>query len=91
MLQAEGNDDAFFVRGPNLKLTFDEQGELMFVFAWADNKSINTNTAAEVGVEIEPQKVHGKVAMSEPDELGEMTYQFSAEFDLPLTGPEDQG
>lgn len=80
----DGNDDAFFPRGVHLKLTFDEMGEIVSVYAWAENNSISTNTVAAEAA-ITDDRVTGIAGMLEPGTLAEdSTYQFNVAFDAEL-------
>ena len=91
MLEEEGNDDAFFVRGPNVRLTLDESGELMSLFAWADNLSISSSGGDNlaVNVDISGDRISGTAKMSEPEEIGESTYRFVVKFDVELMATVD--
>ena len=88
MLTEEGNDDAFFARGPHVKLSLDENGELMFMFAWIDNMSINSNSGVEVDIQIEGDRVQGSADMPEAQEIADEEYRFEATFDVELMQPE---
>ena len=84
MLKEDGNDDAFFPGGTQVKLTLDEAGELMFLFAWADNMSINSNSGVDIDVKIDGNRVQGAANMSDPGEVADTTYRFEAKFDAEL-------
>nr|ACS68541.1 hypothetical protein [uncultured bacterium FLS18] len=88
MLKEDGSDDAFFASGPNVKLSLDAEGKLMFMFAWVDNMSINTNSGVDMDVEIEGNRVHGTAAMPEAQEIADSEYRFEVTFDVELMQPE---
>ena len=87
VLKEEGSDDTFFVRGPNLKLTFDEDGNLVYLFAWADNLSINAGSGPDAELKVEGNRVVGKAVMQEPKDVLDSTYRFEVKFDVELTDP----
>lgn len=49
----EPPDRATLVGGPNLKLTLDESGQLVRLFAWADNLSINEDEGTAVTARVD--------------------------------------
>ncbi len=87
MLKETGSDEGMYVRGPKVKLTLDEKGELQFLFAWVDNMSINRNGGVITDIQIEGDRVHGRAAMAEPDEVAGTSYDFDVVFDTQLIQP----
>jgi hypothetical protein len=81
---AQGGDDEFFVGGPNVKLTLDESGEVLSLFAWADNMSINGDQGTIVEAKVDGNRIRGKASMPEPGEIFDSTYRFEVEFDTEL-------
>jgi hypothetical protein len=81
---AAGGDDEFFISGPNLKLTVGESGELVSLFAWAENLSINGSEGAQLTMTRSGDRLRGTAAMAEPGEIFDSTYRFEVEFDTEL-------
>jgi len=81
---ASGGDDEFFIMGPNVKLTIDESGELVSLFAWAENLSINGSQGVEIALTMSGDRVRGTASMAEPGEIFDSTYRFEVEFDTEL-------
>ncbi len=80
----ENPDNAFFFPdGPNVRLTLTPEGQLMSMNAWIDNSSINTNRGPAVDVQIDGNKISGRVGMA-PKEFGEQEFQFHAKFDTEI-------
>lgn len=81
VLREDGSDDAFFHRGVSLSLTFDQSGELVSLFGWADNHSINTDKAV-AECRTEDGRAAGTATMDKPNDLfGDETYQFNVRFE----------
>lgn len=90
-LKQEGNDDAFFPFVPHVKLALDESGELMSLFVWADNLSINSGSSDVVlDVEQSENRISGTAQIPEPTEALDTTYRFDATFDVELMSIEDE-
>ena len=64
-----------------LKLTVGESGELVSLFAWAENLSINGSEGAELAMTRSGDRLRGTASMAEPGEIFDSTYRFEVEFD----------
>jgi hypothetical protein len=84
MLAADGGDDQFFISGPNVKLTIDESGELVSLFAWAENLSINGSQGVVLDHTTSGDRIRGTASMPEPGEIFDSSYRFAVEFDTAL-------
>jgi len=80
----EGGDDSFFISGPNIKLTIDESGELISLFAWAENLSINGSDGVDFAYATSGDKLKGTASMPQAGEIFDSTYQFAVDFDTEL-------
>ena len=77
--------DNFTYFEPKVKLTFDQSGKLISVFAWADNSSMSTSGsigAAKVEASFNNGKAHGTVALANEDSGPK--YRFDVTFDTPI-------
>jgi Zn-dependent M28 family amino/carboxypeptidase len=89
-LKEKGDDSGYFLFDDNLKLVFDEKGELLQMVVYADpGKNINLigddNIKAEAT--FKDGVVKGKAKTVKPDKaFGEM-YSFEVEFDVKLMKP----
>jgi len=80
-----GSDDDFTYFEPQVKLTFDQSGKLISVFAWADNSSMSASGsvgAAKVEASFNDGKAHGTVALAKEDSSPK--YRFDVTFDTPI-------
>ena len=83
---AAGGDDEFFVSGPNVKLTLDETGDLVGLFAWADNYSINGTDGVEIALSRSGDSISGKAGMPSPGTIFDSTYRFDVDFETEIIG-----
>ena len=82
---AENPENAmFFAEGANVSLTLSEDGELMSMFAWADNTSISRSRGAAVEVAIKGDTINGRAGMAS-EGSGEHDLEFHAEFDTEIS------
>lgn len=81
---AEDPENAmFFAEGANVTLTLSPQGELMSMFAWINNSSISGNRGPAVDIDIEGDKISGRVGMA-PEQYGDNELQFIAKFETDI-------
>ena len=80
-LKSDDDDNDFSLPEPRVKLTFEPSGQLMSVFAWADNRSISLSGKAE-GAKVDATfangKAHGKVTVKSDK------CQLDVSFDTPI-------
>jgi hypothetical protein len=85
MLAREGNDTGFFASGASLRLLFDADGRPRYLFVWADNVSINTNSGIEAQITERDGRVIGQASMKEDDtDNDNMKHRFDVNFDVAL-------
>lgn len=82
----DGGDAAGF--DPHLKLRFNEQGALEYLFFYANGLSINRQNPndenVQAQVELADGRVRGKVAMEKPEKIFDDEFRFDATIDVPL-------
>jgi len=88
MLSEQGNDDAFHVWVPQIKLTFDEAGELMFANAWAENHSASQSGGAVGKIEQEGTSVKGEVSLKTNEPADDSAFRFDVTFNTELISSE---
>lgn len=88
----ERSEDVFAAFVPHIKLRFDESGELMALFAWADNLSASVGAPDGVVLDIQQteDRISGTAKMPEPGEFFDTTYQFDATFDVEVLSSADE-
>ena len=83
-LKENGDEDAFSLFRPNVRLTFHSDGELMMFHAWAGNVSPNGNSGFDAEFVDNEGRVSGHAVMKKPREFCNVTYQKNLTFDLEL-------
>lgn len=86
-LKKHGNDEDFFLFQTQVKLRFDQDGKLSFLFIWADGTSINVGSSDLDGkIALENGRVSGRAAYKKEKEPGSSfaAHGFDVKFDLPL-------
>lgn len=82
----DGGDAAGF--DPHLKLRFNEQGALEYLFFYANGLSINRQNPndenVQAQVELADGRVRGKAAMEKPEKIFDDEFRFDATIDVPL-------
>jgi hypothetical protein len=85
VLEEDGHDLGFFAPGVSLRLLFDADGKLSYLFAWADNVSINANSGVEAQMTERDGRVVGKASReADENDSDKMEYRFDVEFDVAL-------
>jgi hypothetical protein len=85
VLADEGHDMGFFAPGVSLRLLFDADGKPLYLFAWAENVSLNSSSEIEAQIAERDGRVIGKAAKKEDETLDEkIRYRFDVEFDVAL-------
>ncbi|MCA9257734.1 MAG: hypothetical protein KDA61_00985 [Planctomycetales bacterium] len=87
MLVDEGTDDAFFIRGPHVKLRLDEGDQLTSYFAWIDNQSISRNSGVDVDVVRIERRLMGNASVAEEFEVAGKSFRFDALLDVEIADP----
>jgi hypothetical protein len=91
LLQTKGSDEAFFLSGVQIKVVLDEENAVRYVFAWADNVSINRSSGVEAQVERPEGRIKGRFTMPENTVFRDMKCRFEAQFNvalMPVAAPE---
>ena len=85
-LKKNGNDDDYFLTKPNVKLIFDEKGELAQLVIYADGANVNLigSDKVKATATIKDGVVRGKGGMEKPEKFFDMKYTFDVEFNVKL-------
>jgi hypothetical protein len=84
LLQTKGSDEAFFLSGVQIKVVLDEENAVRYVFAWADNVSINRSSGVEAQVERPEGRIKGRFTLPESTVFRDMKCRFEAQFNVAL-------
>jgi hypothetical protein len=85
VLEEDGHDLGFFAPGVSLRLLFGADGKPQYLFAWADNVSINANSGVEAQMSERDGRVVGNASRkSDETDSEKMKYRFDVEFDAAL-------
>ncbi|MCA9071563.1 MAG: hypothetical protein KDA84_21705, partial [Planctomycetaceae bacterium] len=82
-LKEDGSDDHMFLFEPHVKLSFNADGKLAFIFAWADNNNINKSGGDDLKGEFvnEDGRITGSASLkSEEDST------IKCDYDLKFSG-----
>src|SRR5262245_31690218 len=88
-LKKNGNDDDYFLTKPNVKLIFDDKGELAQLVIYADGANINLigSDKVKASATVKDGVVSGKRGMEKPDKCFGMEYTFTVEFNVKIMKP----
>lgn len=88
-LKKNGNDDDYFFTKPNVKLIFDDKGELAQLVIYVDGANINLigSDKVKASATVKDGAVKGKGGMEKPDKFFGMEYTFTVEFDVKIMKP----